>query len=56
MSALFSWVLGFAARGEEQPTAHIVPGLAKGGYYGRHDTGAITSGDALIDNPARSIG
>ena len=43
MSAHFSWVLGFAARGEERLTAHIVPGLAKGGYYGRHDAGEITN-------------
>ncbi len=54
--ASFSWVLGFAARREGQITAHGVPGLAKGGYYGRHDAGEITSGDALIDNSTRSIG
>ena len=34
MSALFSRVLGFAARGEGQITFHGVPGLAKGGCYG----------------------
>jgi hypothetical protein len=43
MSALFSWVLGFAARGEEQLTAHIVPGLAKGGCYGPPDMGEIAN-------------
>ncbi len=49
MSAPFSWVLGFAARREEQLTAHIVPGLAKGGYYGRDGMAEITSSDAFID-------
>ena len=53
MSALFSWVLGFAARREEQTTAHDVPGLAKGGCYGRAGMGEITSSNAFIDNSTR---
>ena len=49
MSALFSWVLGFAARRKEQTTAHDVPGLAKDRYYGPSDMGEITSSNAFID-------
>jgi hypothetical protein len=47
--AVGPFLLGPRARREEQVTARGVPGLAKGGYYGRDGMGEITSSDAFID-------